>query len=51
MGELGIENRILSVLKQNVGDMDNELIKKSGVSRGTFYKYKRILQVKGLISK
>jgi hypothetical protein len=51
MGELGTENQILSVLKQNVGDADIELIRKSGVSRGTFYKYKRILQVKGLISK
>ena len=49
MGELGIETRILSVLKQNVGDTDNELIKKSGVSRGTFYKYKKILQGKDLL--
>jgi hypothetical protein len=49
MGELGIEIRILSILKQNVGDTDNELIKKSGVSRGTFYKYKKILQGKDLL--
>ena len=49
MGELGTENRILYILKQNVGDTDSELIKKSGVSRGTFYKYKKILQGKNLL--
>lgn len=49
MGELGIENLVLSVFKKNPGIADKELIKKSGVSSGTFYKYKRILQVKGLV--
>jgi hypothetical protein len=49
MGELGTENRILSVLKQNVGATDRELIKKSGVSRGTYYKYKKILLGKELL--
>lgn len=49
MGELGTENLVLSVLKKNPGVADKELIKKYGVSRGTFYKYKKILQGKGLI--
>jgi ACT domain-containing protein len=49
MGELGTENLVLSVLKKNPGVADKELIKKYRVSRGTFYKYKKILQGKGLI--
>jgi hypothetical protein len=49
MGELGTENLVLSLLRQNVGLTDDELIKKSGVSRGTFYKYKKIIQRKSLI--
>jgi ACT domain-containing protein len=49
MGELGTENRLLSVLKKNLGSTDEELIEKSGVSRGTFYRYKKILHGKGLI--
>ena len=44
MGELGTENRILSVLKNNPDLSDKELIKKSGVSKATFYRYKKILQ-------
>ena len=49
MGELGVENRTLSLFKKNPGVSDKELIKKSGVSKGTFYRYKKILQGKGLI--
>jgi len=49
MGELGTENFVLSLIKNNLGASDKELLKKSGLSRGTFYKYKKILQRKGLI--
>jgi len=49
MGELGIENLVLSLFRKNPGLTDKELIKKSNVSKGTFYKYKKILQGKGLI--
>jgi hypothetical protein len=49
MGELGTENRILSIIKKNPQDTDHQLIKVSGVSRGTYYKYKKILQRKDLI--
>jgi len=49
MGELGTENRVLSLIKKNPNRSDKEIIKMSGLSRGTFYKYKRILQGKGLI--
>jgi len=49
MGELGTENLVLSVLKQNPDIADKELIMKCGVSRGTFYRYKKILHDKGLI--
>jgi ACT domain-containing protein len=49
MGELGTENLVLSVLKKNPDVADKELIKKSGVSRGTFYRYKKILHSKGVI--
>jgi hypothetical protein len=49
MGELGTENRVQASLKEKFGLTDNELIKRSEVSRGTFYKYKKILQGKGLI--
>lgn len=48
MGELGTENLVLSLLRKNPGVTDKELIKKSGLSRGTFYKYKRILHGKDL---
>jgi ACT domain-containing protein len=49
MGEMGMENRILALLKSNPNASDNELIKRSGIARGTFYKYKRILREKGTI--
>jgi hypothetical protein len=49
MGELGTENRILSLFKKYPAELDKELIEKSGVSKGTFYRYKKILQGKGLI--
>ena len=49
MGELGTENRILSLLKRHPELSDKELIKKSNVTRGTFYKYKKILRAKDLI--
>jgi len=50
MGEMGMENRILSAIKTNPTAQGNELIKKGGVARGTFYKHKKILHVKYLIS-
>lgn len=49
MGELGTENRILSLIKKNPDKPDKDTIKMSGLSKGTFYKYKKILQGKGLI--
>jgi len=49
MGELGTENRVLSLIKKHRDKMDKEIIKMSGLSKGTFYKYKKILQGKGLI--
>ena len=49
MGELGTEKRVLSLIKKNPDLTDKELIKMSGLSRGTFYKYKKILQGRGLI--
>lgn len=49
MGELGTENLVLSVLKKSRGITDKDLITKCGVSRGTFYRYKKILHNKGLI--
>jgi transposase len=49
MGELGTEKRILFMFKKYPGEPDKELTKKSGVSKGTFYRYKKILQGKGLI--
>ena len=49
MGELGTENRVLSLIKQNPNRSDKEIIKMSGLSKGTFYKYKKILQGKGQI--
>jgi len=48
MGELGPENRILSMSKYP-GEPDKELVEKIGVSKGGFYRYKKILQGKGLI--
>jgi len=49
MGELGIESRVLSLVKKNPDKPDKDIIKMSGLSKGTFYKYKKILQNKGLI--
>jgi len=49
MGELGTENRVLSLIKKHPDKPDKEIIKMSGLSKGTFYKYKKILQGKGLI--
>lgn len=49
MGELRTENRILSLFKKCPDEPDKQLIKKSGLSRGTFYRYKKILQGNGLI--
>ena len=49
MGELGIENRVLSIIKMNPQNRDRQLIKMSGLARGTFYKYKKILISKGVI--
>ena len=49
MGELGTENRVLSLVKKHPDKPDKEIIKMSCLSRGTFYKYKKILQGKGLI--
>jgi hypothetical protein len=49
MGELGTENRLLSLIKKNPDKSDKEMIKMSGLSKGTFYKYKKIFQRKGLI--
>jgi len=49
MGEMGMENRILNLLKTNPNASGSEVIRKSGVVRGTFYKYKRILRAKGAI--
>jgi len=49
MGELGTENRLLSLIKKNPDKSDKEIIKISGHSKGTFYKYKKIFQRKDLI--
>jgi hypothetical protein len=49
MGELGTENRILSLFKKYPDAADKELIGKSGVSKATFYRYMKILQGKGLV--
>jgi ACT domain-containing protein len=49
MGELGTESRILSLINKNPDRPDKETIKMSSLSKGTFYKYKKILQNKGLI--
>jgi len=49
MRELGPEKLILSVIRKNPEGTDQELIESSGVSRGTFYKYKKKLEQRGLI--
>jgi len=48
-GTLGPESLVLSLFSRYPGCSDNELIEKSELSRGTFYKYKRILQARGAI--
>jgi hypothetical protein len=50
MGALGHESLVLSLFRNYAGCSDDELIEKSGLSRGTFYKYKRILRAKGAIN-
>ena len=47
MGELGMERRVQALIKNNPDASDNELMEKGGISRKTFYKYKKILQGKG----
>jgi hypothetical protein len=49
MGELGTENLVLSLFRKHPDITDKELRKKTNISKGTFYKYKKILQGKGLI--
>jgi len=49
MGELGTENRVRSLIKKHPDKSDREIIKMSGLCKGTFYKYKKILQTKGVI--
>jgi hypothetical protein len=49
MGELGAESLVLSLFRKHPGCPDKELIEKSKLSRGTFYRYKRILQERGQI--
>jgi len=39
MGELGTENRILSLFKKYPDTADKELVDKSGISKGTIYRY------------
>ena len=51
MGELGTENRVLSLIRKHLDKPNKEIIKMSGLSRGTFYKYKKILQGKRVISR
>ena len=48
-GEIGTENRVLTLIKNNPSAPDTELMEKSDLSRATFYKYKKILQRRGLI--
>jgi hypothetical protein len=50
MGELGPENRVLSLFRTWPDSTDKERIERSGFSKGTFYKYKKILQRKGQIT-
>ena len=44
-----MKNRVLALIRNNPGASDMDLIEKSGVPPGTFYKYKKILERKGLI--
>jgi ACT domain-containing protein len=49
MAEVGAENRVLSLIKKNPDKPDKEIIKMNGLSKGTFYRYKKILQEKAMI--
>jgi hypothetical protein len=49
MGEIGMQNRVPALIRNNPSASDMDLIEKSGVPPGTFYKYKKILRQKGLI--
>ena len=49
MGEIGMKNRVLTLTRNSPSASDMDLIEKSGVPPGTFYKYKKILRQKGLI--
>jgi len=49
MGELGTENRVLFLIKKHSDKPDKDIIRMTGLSKGTFYKYKKILQGKGQI--
>jgi hypothetical protein len=47
MGEIDMKNRVLALIRNNPDASDIELMEKGGISRKTFYKYKKILQGKG----
>jgi DNA-binding IclR family transcriptional regulator len=49
MGEIGMKNRVLALIRNSPGASAMDLIEKSGVPPGTFYKYKKILRQKDLI--
>jgi hypothetical protein len=49
MGELGMEKRVEALIKNNPDASDKELMEKSGISRKTFYKYKKVLLGRGVI--
>ncbi|MGA3297673.1 MAG: hypothetical protein ABSD41_09505 [Candidatus Bathyarchaeia archaeon] len=49
MGELGTENFVLALIKNHPQTPDKELIDLSGISKGTFYKYRKIIHSKGAI--
>jgi hypothetical protein len=49
MAELGTEKLIEAVIKGYPNLTDEELWERAGVSKGTFYKYKKILHAKGAI--
>jgi hypothetical protein len=49
MSDMGMEDRVLALIRNNPDASDMELLEKSGLSRATFYKYKGILQRRGLI--
>jgi hypothetical protein len=48
MGELGTENRVLFLIKKYRDKSDKEIIKMSGLSKGTYYKFKKILKTREL---